>query len=177
MSNASLISARIRGVQPPACLPMEYPGDQETRTNTKIDTTTVKTRVIPRVYKIESQDDMIELMIRSMTQFHDSPDFPMKELKQWEEEMHHFRLTTGIIRPSGVAGISQYLGTTLFERINYLLFDYCGCRETRYWKVIGISGTGQGHWGFYVNDILVCVVNLKPNVVSAMVLRIPCMLM
>ncbi len=155
----------------PVYKPTEYStstGDKRT-TSTKLDPAKVSDGRVPGRFKVRALSSMggFTALKRALRTWINSETFPshlfgengelrpIRKLAEWEAQTS---------TPSGEAGLSHFIKTSIFDLVNYILSQFEG--RDRTWKVIGIGGTGKTDWGFFLDGVLVCIVEIKPHCVS-----------
>ena len=153
----------------PLLLPTIYAAGREDkkRSSSKLDPDQVAKNVAPNKLKKERAATMVEPLHNALREWLSARDFPDHLLHDGSiVRLCHDEVAQDADRIApGETGISHFLKSSLFDQIN----RFCSKRypqEDRFWRVIGVGGSGKTDWGFYVNGILRVVVELKPHIVS-----------
>lgn len=76
-------------------------------------------------------------------------------------------------RTYGEIGLSLFLKSVLFDNLSEVVYQYYGDDVSVNWQAIDKHSSGATDWGFFVNDELKIIVELKPTEVCRRGLRLP----
>jgi len=84
---------------------------------------------------------------------------------QLDTRMQHLAMEADTVKLSNEYNLSHWLKSSMFDIIHIIIWTHIK-GDTRYWRALGTGRRGTCDYGFYVNNKLVIVLELKPSSVS-----------
>ena len=152
----------------PAYKKTDYTSNQDNRQSSRLNPSNVDRSKAPRLFQNADPTIMLAPLVAALHSSLDQDAFPDDLLRpggSLEDLSDHATWESQTVAPSGETPVSHLLKSALFDKLNRLLRKLYP-NSSRYFQVIGVGPIGRTDWGFFAENKLSFIVELKPQCVS-----------